>query len=180
MAKGVTALYTPFKEEFEPIVRVGENIAIPKSATEREYYQVTYVEPVQPIIIGVSLTASEQKHEYELKEVELEDNEAGQWRMEVLDLVNVGMNYPAAAAKWTTKSSLTYASPLSGENFLEFYTHKDDVPTLYLTNPITEAQTVRIMVWGFKYALKKLDYEPSEYTVFPAYSKAHVIGGSGG
>ena len=50
----------------------------------------------------------------------------------------------------------------------------------YLTNPIAEAQTVRIMVWGFKYALKKLDYEPSEYTVFPAYSKAHVIGGSGG
>ena len=174
----VTCLYTPFKKEFEPVVRVGENIAIPKTAEKMEYYQVTYVEAVQPMIIAVDLTASEQKHEYKLEDIELEDNEAGQWRLKVLDLVNVGMNFPTASAKWTTKNSRTYATPLSSENALEFFTIKDDVPTLYLTNPITEAQTVRIMVWGFKYSLKKLDREPAEYTVFPAYSEPYVVGGS--
>ena len=175
----VTCLYTPFKKEFEPIVRVGENIAIPKTAEKYEFYKVVYIEPIQPIIIGVDLSASEQKHSRKLTEIELEDNEAGQWRMKVLDLVNVDMNHPAAAAKWTTKNVRTSATPLSDDNFLEFFTVKDNVPTLYLTNLLAEAQTARVMVWGFKYSLKKLDHEPSEYTVFPAFSTPYVVGGAG-
>jgi len=176
---GVTCLYTPFKKEFEPIVRVGENIAIPKGAEEYEYYKVLYIEPIQPMIVGVDLTASEQKHSRKLTEIELEDNEAGQWRMKVLDFVKVDMNHPAASAKWVTKSARTSATPLSPDNLLEFYTVKDDVPTLYLTNPLAEPQTVRVMIWGFKYSIKKLDHEPSEYTVFPAYSAPYVVGGTG-
>jgi len=59
---------------------------------------------------------------------------------------------------------------MAKENVLEFYTHEDDVPVLYLDNPLGEDQTVRVAVWGFKYVLEKLDETPKEYTVFPTYN----------
>lgn len=177
----VTALYLPFKKEFEPIVRIGENVAIPKGQEKYEFYKVTYIEPVQPITVSVSLNALQKNYGVTLDSIELQDNEAGQWRLWIPDFVRVNMNFPKAVAKWTTKNEVTSATPLSmvKDQFLEFYTHKDDVPTLYIDNPVNESQLVRILIWGFKYSLKKLEYEPGEYTVFPAYSATYVIGGRG-
>ena len=177
----VTCLYTPFKEEFEPVVRVGENIAIPKTAEEYEYYEVTYIEPIQPITIPVSLSAYEKNKEVVPNEIKLEDNEAGQWRLWIPDFIAVKMNFPRAARKWVTKEEETYATPLSmaKENVLEFFTHKGDVPVFYVDNPVGESQTARLIIWGFKYSLKKLDVKPAEYTVLPAYSSMYVVGGAG-
>ena len=176
---GVTALYLPYKEEFEPIVRIGEYIAIPKRAKEYVFYEVTYIEPIQPIIIAQSLDANEEDKERELEELELADNEVGQWRLIPLDYVEIKLSSPRAAAKWVTRATTTSATPTSKkqENFLEFYTIKDEVPTAYLTNPVSEAQVVRLLVWGFKYSVKKLDYEPTDYTVLPVYSSTYVVGG---
>ena len=178
---GVTCLYTPFKKEFEPIVRVGENIAIPKTAEKYDYYEVVYVEPIQPIVVPVSLAAYEKNKEKVLEEIKLDDNEAGQWRLWIVDFVSVKMNFPRAARKWTTKKEETFATPLTmaKENFLEFFTHKDDVPVLYIDNPLEEGQVARLIIWGFKYALKKLDVKPAEYTVLPAYSSTYIVGGAG-
>ena len=178
---GVTCLYTPFKKEFEPIVRVGENIAIPKTAEKYDYYEVVYVEPIQPIVVPVSLTAYERNKTVELDDIKLEDNEAGQWRLWIPDFIAVKMNFPRAARKWVTKEEETYATPLSmaNENVLEFFTHKDDVPVLYVDNPVGEEQAARLIIWGFKYSLKKLDRKPEEFTVLPAYSSTHVVGGAG-
>ena len=177
----VTCLYTPFKKDFEPIVRVGENIAIPKTAEKYDYYEVVYVEPVQPIVIPVDLGAYEKNKEKVLEEIKLDDNEAGQWRLWIVDFVSVKMNFPRASRKWTTKEIETFATPLTmaKENFLEFFTHKDDVPVLYVDNPVEEEQTARLIIWGFKYSLKKLDVKPAEYTVFPAYSAMYIVGGAG-
>jgi len=170
-------LYMPFEKDFEPIVRIGEKVAIPKTSKEYEYFEVVYVEPVLPIVIPVSLTASQINKEVNLDEIKLEDNEAGQWRLKVLDYALVKMNYPRAAAKWVTKSEITSAQPTTPENLLEFYTYKDDVPTLLVDNPLNETQTARIMVYGFKYSLRGLAGRPSEFTVLPAYSAVHVVGG---
>lgn len=167
----VTALYMPFKEDFEPLVRIGENIAVPTTTGEYEFYRVKHIEPVQPVIIPVDLQAYQRNAEKTLEELKLNDNEAGQWRLWVLDYAAVKMNYPRSTRRWTTKGQGTQATPLSmaKENVLEFYTHEDDVPVLYLDNPLGEDQTVRVAVWGFKYVLEKLEETPKEYTVFPTY-----------
>jgi len=177
----VTAIYLPFKKEFEPVVRIGENIAIPKGEETYEFYKVTYIEPVQPIIIGVPLVALQKDYAKMLNEIKLHDHEAGQWRLFVLDFAEVKMNFPRAAARWTTKEATTSVKPISieKEQFLEFYSHKDEVPTVYVTNPRDEPQYVRLAVYGFKYSLKPLGYSPGEYTVFPAYSSTYIIGGGG-
>ena len=47
---------------------------------------------------------------------------------------------------------------------------------LYIDNPLTEAQTVRFAVWGFKYAIEELAEEPSTYTLIPLYSLEYVVG----
>jgi len=177
----VTALYIPYKVEFEPIVRTGENIAIPVSREEMKYFRVLYVEPVQPIILTVSLSADETDKEEELDEIKLEDNYAGQWRMASLDLAYAKMYYPRAVPKYLTKSTETYIMPMSYStpNILEFYTWKNEVPILKVTNPLSEAQVVRFAVWGFKYAIEELKEVSKEYTVFPIYSAEYVIGGKG-
>jgi len=175
----VTSLYIPFKHKFEPLVLPLENIAIPISKNEFRYFKVLYVEPVQPIIITESLSALEKNREHELSEIKLEDNQAGQWRMWLLDYVAVKMRFPRATAKWVTRETETFAQPLSmaKEQILEFYTWKDEVPVLYLDNPVNEDQLVRILVWGFKYAVEELKRPPEKYTVFPVYSLEYVIGG---
>jgi len=174
----VTCLYTPYKRDFEPLVRIEENVAIPKGKGAFEYFKVLFVEPVQPITVAVSLPALERNKEYTLKEIELEDNEAGQWRLWIPDFVAVKMNYPRASSKWTTKTSTPSALPLSmaHENVLEFFTWKNHVPILYLDNPVDEEQTARLLIWGFKYSLEKIEEKPKEYTVLPVFSAEFVAG----
>jgi len=177
----VTALYVPYKIEFEPIVRAEENIAIPVSRGSKKYFKVLFVEQVQPIIIGKSLDANETNVEYELSEIELEDNYAGQWRIIPLEPVQAKMYFPKAIPKFYTEVTETYIYDLSlmQPNILEFYTWKDEVPYLKLTNPFNEPVYARFIVLGFKYAIEELKEEPKEYTLFPVYSVEYVIGGRG-
>jgi len=176
----ISVLYLPYKLAFEPIVRIGEYIAIP--GKEYKYYRVLYVEPVQPIIIAQSLEASQRNVEYTLDELELQEKMFGQWRMWVLDFVAITFKYPRAVEKYATKTKSTQIIPMSmaKENILEFYTIEDKTPTLYLTNPVAEAQSVRLVVWGFKYALEEVEEVPPTYTVIPIYSLDFVIGGRRG
>jgi len=176
---GVTSLYVPYKREFEPLVLPGENIAIPTAKGVYEYYRVLYIEPVQPILVPIPLDAFERSKEKELKEVELEENQAGQWRLWLLDFVALRMRYPRATSKWTTKAQETFALPLSmaKEQVLEFYTWKREVPVVYVDNPVYEPQTARILIWGYRYAIEALARKPEKYTLFPVYSLEYVVGG---
>lgn len=177
----VTALYFPYKAEFEPIVRIEENIAIPVGAGKLNFFKVQYIEPVQPIIPLVSLTSLQRNVEKVLTEIKLEENEAGQWRLWIPDYVAVKMKYPRGTGKWVTKETETSALPLSmaKQQILEFYTWKDDVPILYLDNPLAEDQDARLILWGLKYSLTPLAEKPKDYTVLPAYSAAYVVGAMG-
>jgi len=177
----VTCLYVPYKTQFEPLVRIEENIAIPVGAGKLRFFRVQYIEPVHPITVPVSLESLDENVEYELEEIKLEDNEAGQWRLWIPDYIAVKMNYPRGTRKWTTKQTETRALPLSmaKQQLLEFFTYKDDVPILFIDNPIAEAQDARIILWGLKYSLTPLVEKPREYTVLPVYSAAHIVGAAG-
>ncbi|RLF41692.1 MAG: hypothetical protein DRN17_08425 [Thermoplasmata archaeon] len=177
----VTAIHLPFKKDFEPIVRMEENIAIPKTAGQYSFFKVLYIEPLQPYTTVVSLDAYERNKEKTLDEVKLEENEVGQWRLWIPDYVAVDFYHPRAARKWVTKEANTSATPLSmaKEQVLEFYTYKDSVPRLLLSNPIAEEQYARLIIWGFKYLIEPLKEKPKDYTPLPAYSAVYVVGGAG-
>ena len=177
---GVTSLYIPYKKDFEPIVRINENTAIPV-AGQREplYFKVLYIDPIPLITLTKSLSALQEKVEYTIDEVKLNENEAGQWRLVIPDYVSVLMRFPRAATKWVTASQSASATPISMgmPNLLEFFTWKDYVPLLELSNPVNEDQLIRLFVWGFKYSLQPLKEAPREYTVFPVFSAENVVGG---
>ncbi len=174
----VTVLHLPYKEEFEPIARSGDIVAIPVGRQQVNYFRVVYVEPVQPILVVEQLSALEQKKEHRLEEIELEENQMGQWRLAPLDFVYVGMNFPRAVSKWSTRSESTYATPYSlyAPQTLEFFTYGDDVPVLYLTNPAHEDQVARVAVIGYRFALEEFRERPEHYVFIPAYSLEYVIG----
>ena len=169
------------QERVEPIVKIGEYLAIPdiKQGKKTTFLKVKYIEPVQPITITQSLSPLETNKEIKLTQIELWDNVVGQWRLYVMDYVGVRMFYPKATAKWTTKTAATSATPLSifKENILEFFTYKDNVPYIYLDNPLNEAQLARIVLFGFKYYVEKVPEKPPEYTTIPIYSAEFIVGG---
>ena len=176
---GVTALYIPYKKDFEPIVRINENVAIPLAGLQLNYFKVLYIEPVPLITITKSLSALEKSVAYTLDELKLNENEAGQWRLVIPDYVSILMKFPRAATKWVTQGQEAPATPVSMNmpNLLEFYTWKDYVPLLELTNPVNEDQLIRLFIWGFKYSLQPLEKPPKEYTILPVFSAENIVGG---
>jgi len=178
----VSSLYVPYKKDFEPLVRSGEYIAIPTGRTTVQYFKVLYVEPVAPITITSIVDANAIDTEVSMDAIKLPDNYAGQWRIAVEDLVEAKMYYPRAVPKYNTKEEVSYI-PINGNggepNFKEFYTWKDEVPTLLVSNPLDEEQLARFKVWGFKYSIIQVEQKPPEYTFFPVYSAEYIIGSTG-
>jgi len=174
----ISVLYLPFKKEFEPIVREGENIAVPIGTDRYEYYKVLWIEPVV-ITFYMVLDGFAKDVDRSLDELKLEDNQVGQWRMWILDFVGVKMRYPASVSKWGTKGAgeiQMLPLAMAKENVLEFYTRGDDVPIIYVSNPLFEPQVARFAIFGFKYAVEKLPSKPDKYTIFPVYSMDYVVG----
>ena len=177
----IAVLHVPFKKEFEPVVRIGENVKLLLPNNGELYGRVTYYEQIQPQVIDLgSIGAStpttwpQTGSPKKLEEIELGDREFGQWRMMLLDDFLIEFNIPAATGKFVVKSGKTYISRLSAikENLLEFFTYKDVVPTLVPLNPnFFDMEVARIMVFGWRFIIEKLERPPESYTVIPITGK---------
>lgn len=175
----VTSIHLLYKEAFEPIVRIGENVKLALMESVK-FGRVRYVEPIQPQIIDLGpIPAPSTPAEIpkpgssrELTELNLGDMEFGQWRIVLLDDILLEVNIPAAVGKFITKARKTLVSRasniLSGSHFTEVYTYKDTVPTVVPYNPgFYAVASSRILVHGFRYVFEELDEEPREYTTIP-------------
>jgi len=91
-----------FKPDFEPIARVGEKVLL---LPQKKLYEVLWVQSVQPILKNLgSLTAGASSTKVELKtELELEENELGQWRFEPVDDVQLAIFSLAANRMFSTR-----------------------------------------------------------------------------
>ena len=167
------------KAELEPIVRIGENVAIAEGPTEDRwtYGRVIFLEPVQPIIKNVGPLSAATATSYpavgtkaNLDEIKLGSGEFGQWRIFPIDDFYIQLNQPSAVGRFLTKSGPTYASKLSAlkSQMVEVFTWEDSVPSVTPINPLFIDQTLaRLMIVGFRYVIDELPTKPSEYTVIP-------------
>lgn len=180
----VTAIHLPYKESFEPVVRINDNVKL--ILTDGIIYgRVTYLEQIEPIIIDLaessplpavssSTTPIAPGNQYELSDIELGENEFGQWRMKLLDDFLLEMRLPPAVTKHVVRSGSTYLSMLISNipNMGDFFTYKDKVPTVIPYNIRFETMDMaRIMVYGFRYIIERIHEEPENYTSIPVPGK---------
>ena len=91
-----------FKPDFEPIARVGERVLL---LPQKKLCEILWVQPVQPILkdfLSLSAGASSSKIELDTQ-LELEDNEFGQWRFEPIDDVQIALFLLAANRMFSTR-----------------------------------------------------------------------------
>ncbi len=105
-----------YSKDFEPIVKVGEYI---KTLPDNKFYQVKYIQPVQPFIVSLlpegtsSLSAygnsGDRVEPWKIDKLYLDDNVLGQFRIEPLDDVLVVVALEAARNKiYSMKNFYTY------------------------------------------------------------------------
>ena len=174
----LATLYMPYKHRFEPIVRIGEYVAVPVGRERLEFYRVVYIEPIPPLTVALTVDAG-SKIDYDSKDLKLYDNELGQWRVWVADPAAVKVYFPPAIPKFSNRDGAVAITPLAAlrDQLVEFYTKADKVPRFEVYNPLEEQLLVRLVFWGYKYSVDRVEERPERYTVFPVYSANYVVGG---
>ena len=167
----VTCLHVPYKVEFEPLVLIGENVAIAKSLDESkwEYYKVKYIEPFFIDYTSGTITNGSTLENVKIDDMKLQDNEVGQVRVLVQnDGFLIGVKLPSATSKYTTKETATTFDKWVSDNYphlTEMFYMSDTIPVFSITNNSGADGSCELRIVGFRYVLEKLPMKPSKYTV---------------
>jgi len=162
-----------FAYEFSPVARVGENLfLIPLN----RYVTIKYIEPIPGKIIDFgSLDAGESTPTTELTDMEMPEDEIGQYRIKVLDDITVTVYQKRGVGRFSTKNVLYPITPdsdtlSSHANSTEIFVYGDDAPWVQVTNsgtvPILKS---RIWIQGFRYVVETLEEAPAKYTAIPIW-----------
>ncbi len=180
----VTSIHLPYKLTFEPVVRINDNVKL--ILTDGTIFgKVTYLEQIEPIIVDLAASSAlpavssstspvAPGNQYELDDIELGENEFGQWRLQLLDDFLLEIRLPPAVTKHVVKNGATYMSIFASTlpSLGDFFTYKDKVPTLIPYNVRFETvDMARVMVYGFRYIIERLPSEPDNYTSIPIPGK---------
>lgn len=169
----------PYVELFEPVAKPRENIRI---VPDNKYYRVEYVEPIYGILISLGSVSAESTGSLkELTELDLNPLEMGQWRIVLLDDINLIVKQPRATQKGTTKIESTKISPHlmlldPSLKFTELFTFEDKTRIfIQPENPTKYSVNARILVFGWKFLLAELESPPAKYTDIPVatVTRAH-------
>ena len=96
------------------------------------------------------------------------DGELAQYRLILLDDVEVLVKQPATKERFSTKvgpTKLTFKDQMLRPGSYEIFVFEDRKVKFKVYNPTNEIQpTARIMFLGFRYKLEKLDKAPERWT----------------
>ena len=160
-----------FATHFEPVARIGENLLVlPKE--KYGYYKVTAIEPI-PIIIKDfgAINAESESKDTAITEVELNEDEIGQFRFIPLDDIEVEIKQPLANARGFTKTVVTRVSKLSAQldptlKHTEVFTIEDEKLYFKIKNPSkSNISRSRVAIFGWKFKVKELKAKPQKYAV---------------
>ena len=173
-----------FKEEFEPVVNVGEILhPLPMQGKDMDklYVKVLYIEALPyherdfgPIGAGLTTGVTE------LIDVYMDDNELGQFRFVVVDddVEIFWFAQPQASRRWVTENTqwgslAEWADPRNNPmmekyHLHEFFQWEDDRCWVDLTT-VGGVAASRIGFYGFRYVVEVLDKVPTVYTSIPVH-----------
>ena len=180
----------PFKEEFEPVVNVGENLQLlplTNKETGALYVKVMYIEALPYHerdfgAIGAGVTTAET----ELNDVYMADGELGQFRFVVVDddVYIVHFAQPRAVRRWVTKNTSweslaefpdARTNPMMEKYSLHEFFQKDDDRVYVRVYSVGGVAVSRIGLYGFRYVYEKLTVRPTVFTPIPVRGFQGVV-----
>ena len=171
-----------FKEEFEPVVNVGENVlflGIKEKDTGLKYGKILYIEAL-PLLVhdfGV-IAAGVPTPQTEFIELYLDDNEFGQFRVIPIvdDVLISNLAQPRANPRWITRNSAWTSlfeiadprnNPMMEKYHLnEIFQHEDDGLWVILTS-VGGVAVSTVACYGFRYVYETLTKTPTVFTPIP-------------
>lgn len=164
-------------DEFRPVVEPRMNVRIiGAGGNVYGYYRVKGVEPIGFFIkdFAKSISAESTSSGIEFDEVYMDDNTLAQWRIWVLDDVEIKLNLIGRTeTRGTTKYEVSTAYSFSmdtneHDGQSQFFTFEDEKIYIDIHNPTKSAiSSERVLLTGYKYSLEKLDSVPEKYTDIP-------------
>jgi hypothetical protein len=157
----------------EPIVRQDNYVKIYTYQKECMYRKVTALETIPPFQAidlcnptgagTVALAAQTQGAKNNVTNLDLNDEEFGQWRFYTIDPAAIRIFVPAGVGKWQLKNlqigitpDIIYRDPTLVST--EFNTWEDERPSMDAQNYSDYALTaVRIIVFGYRFQVEEVD-----------------------
>ncbi len=169
-----------FRDKFEPVVDIGDNVAIMYDVDESRwiYGRVVYVEPLKVRIFDLGpLPASTAGNipakgtKKTLEEIRVGINEFAQIRLGVVDDFIAIVYQPTNVPKSAYVEGPVPASPLDtleAGGMSEYFITENIVLTLEPFNPLFVAQELaRIKISGYRYIFERLSSRPDKFTRIP-------------
>ena len=180
----------PFKEEFEPVVNVGENLQLLPLKDEKtgfKYVKVLYIEslPFLEHDFG-AIAAGVPTAQIEFNQLYMDDNEIGQFRVipVVDDVFITNLAQPRAQPRWTTRNSAWRSlyeiadprnNPLMEKYHLnEIFQHEDDGLWVILQS-VGGVAVSTVACYGFRYVFERLEKKPTVFTPVPVRGYRTVV-----
>jgi hypothetical protein len=162
----MSELYSARPGPITPIAGIGQNILVYK---QKKYflYNVVYREGLPysaPLMMNFgAIAAGATLAGQSLQNIlEMPDNQIGQFRMQVLDDVQVTLWEPRSNGRFQLKNNIAQVSAYTAlqdscGHTTEFFVHEATWPFVDITNPrVAATVTARIAFYGFKYVVEQI------------------------
>jgi hypothetical protein len=118
--------------------------------------------PWGPLTVAAAIAAGTTAPKANVTNLDLEENEFGQWRFFPLDNINIQLFNPGGVAKWQLKNiqvgvdkNIIYRDPTLCTT--EFFSYEDRRPAMVCTNFSAYAKTAaRIIGWGYRFHMVQI------------------------
>jgi hypothetical protein len=159
--------------KFEPVVEPRMNVRL---LPNYGFYKVVGVEPIGRFVkdFAKTITAGSISEANEFEEVYMNENEFAQWRVWVLDDIEVRLNLIGRKeTRGTTRYEVPTAYSFSmytndDDGQSQFFTFEDEKVYIDIKNPTQNTITrQRLELMGYRYTLEKITTVPDKYTDIP-------------
>ena len=160
-------LYAARPGPITPIAHIGQNILVYKTK-HYELFRVLYREGIPPstplmrdfgaIAAGATLAGQSMQ-----AELEMPDNQLGQFRIQCLDDLRVTIWQPRSLGRFQNKNIVAQVTAFTTimdqcSHTTEFTVFEDTWPFFDVMNPrIVATIQARVIMWGFKYVLDRIE-----------------------
>ena len=165
----------PFREVFEPVVRVKENLElIPEDHPKHGYYKVLYIEQLPEFIHDFGSIAGEGSvADVKVENIYMPDSELAQYRFHPIDDLEIKIKQPSGISRFKTKHKWLAVTSRTHQQapkmyLSEFFVIEDEGVYFTVTNPAkSTTKKSRVKFFGWRFVLEKLAEKPDRYTPIP-------------
>lgn len=156
---------------FPPLAKIDEYVAIARSPTQREYYRVTWLEPIPLFEKGFLLAPGQTLIDQELTELIVGEDEILQMRIALDGLIKVKAKLPKATSRWLLRKESAFLTADMAEfprfpPISELFVIEDNSLYVDIQNlNVDRYEYGKIYVTGYRLVVEPVKEKPRAYTV---------------